>query len=117
MMRRIIIKHVKKTIMGALLLLPSALLQAAEITGQTLTLDENRGNCLLCHQIAGSSNGGTLGPELRDIRHKYPDRKLLQQMLWDASSLNSHTIMPPYGRFRLLSTDEIDKIIDFLYKL
>ena len=39
-----------------------------------LAFDRGKGNCLTCHQIKGGDLPGTIGPELKDLKSKYPDR-------------------------------------------
>ena len=43
--------------------------------GKKLAFDRSKGNCLTCHVIKGGKFPGTLGPELIDIKSKYPNRE------------------------------------------
>ena len=56
-----------------------ALSQSATTEGQKLAFDRGKGNCLTCHVIKGGEYPGTLGPELIDIKSKYPNR---DNFLW-----------------------------------
>ncbi len=85
--------------------------------GQLLALDANKGNCHSCHNIPGAGSSGNLGPVLSDIAIKYPDIKQLQAFLRDPALERPNTIMPPYGRHRILSEDEIIKVSKFIHKL
>jgi len=51
------------------------------------------------------------------MKIKYPDRNKLFDRIYDPSSINPNTIMPPYGKNEILSTKEISDIIDYLYTL
>lgn len=85
--------------------------------GQRLAFDRAKGNCLSCHAIEGGDLPGTIGPALRDIRRKYPDRNDLVAILTDETRRNPQTAMPPFGRNRILTEQEIDAIVDFLQTL
>ncbi|MGR8947493.1 MAG: sulfur oxidation c-type cytochrome SoxX [Gammaproteobacteria bacterium] len=86
------------------------------IDGRALTFETERGNCLACHQIPGGQQMGDIGPPLVDMRNRFPDRDRLHAQIWDASAVNIDTMMPPYGRQQILSDEEINAIIDFLYE-
>jgi L-cysteine S-thiosulfotransferase len=85
--------------------------------GQELAFDRGKGNCLTCHQIKGGDLAGTIAPELKDIKSKYPDRKDLIAILTDETQRNPLTVMPPFGRNRILTEQEINAIVDFLQTL
>ncbi len=48
--------------------------QSAAAEGQKLAFDRGKGNCLTCHVIKGGDLPGSIGPQLVDIKSKYPDR-------------------------------------------
>ena len=91
--------------------------QSAAAEGQKLAFDRSKGNCLTCHVIKGGTLPGTIGPELRDIKSKYPKREDLIAILNDAPLRNPLTVMPPFGRNRILTPKEIDAVVDFLQTL
>jgi L-cysteine S-thiosulfotransferase len=91
--------------------------QSAAAEGQKLALDRGKGNCLTCHEIKGGDLPGSIGPELKDIKSKYPDRKDLVAILTDETQRNPQTVMPPFGRNRILTEQEINAIVDFLQTL
>jgi sulfur-oxidizing protein SoxX len=57
--------------------------QSSAAEGQKLAFDRAKGNCLSCHEIEGGELPGTIGPPLRDIKRKYPDRADLVAILTD----------------------------------
>ena len=91
--------------------------QSAAAEGQKLAFDRGKGNCLTCHAIKGGNLPGTIGPALTDIKSKYPDRAELVAILYDETKRNPQTVMPPFGRNRILTDQEINAIVDFLQTL
>ena len=91
--------------------------QSAAAEGQKLAFDRGKGNCLTCHEIKGGDLPGTIGPALKDIKTKYPDRNELVAIVTDESKRNPQTVMPPFGRNRILTENEINAIVDFLQTL
>jgi L-cysteine S-thiosulfotransferase len=91
--------------------------QSAVTEGQKLAFDRGKGNCLTCHVIKGGDLPGTIGPELKDLKAKYPDRKELTAIIFDETKRNPQTMMPPFGRNRILTEQEISAIVDFLQTL
>lgn len=85
--------------------------------GQLIAFDPARGNCLACHVLPGGQLPGNVGPPLADVADRYPDAASLRQQIWDAAVTNPNTIMPPYGRNRLLSDQEIDQLVEYLRSL
>jgi sulfur-oxidizing protein SoxX len=91
--------------------------QSAASEGERLAFDRGKGNCLTCHVIKGGDLPGSIGPELKDIKGKYPDRADLVAILNDETKRNPQTVMPPFGRNRILTEQEINAIVDFLQTL
>jgi L-cysteine S-thiosulfotransferase len=95
----------------------SAQAQSAAAEGQKLAFDRSKGNCLTCHVIKGGEYPGSLGPELVDLKGKYPDRADLVAIVTDETLRNPLTVMPPFGRNRILTEQEINAVVDFLQTL
>jgi len=102
---------------GIIFLLPTALIAAQPHPGKIIAFDRSKGNCLACHVIDDGQLPGNAGPPLMNIKQRYPDRKALRSQIWDATAKNPISIMPPFGRHRILSESEIDLIVDYLYTL
>jgi sulfur-oxidizing protein SoxX len=85
--------------------------------GQKIAFDRGKGNCLTCHDIRGGDLPGTIGPQLKDIKSKYPDRNDLVAIVTDETKRNPLTVMPPFGRNRILTEQEINAVVDFLQTL
>ena len=75
------------------------------------------GNCLACHAIAGGESPGNMGPALVNIRQRFPVRADLKARLYDATVFNPISAMPPFGKHGILTDDEIEKVMDFIYTL
>ena len=98
-------------------LAPPARAQSAAAEGQKLAFDRGKGNCLTCHVIKSGDLPGTIGPELVDIKKKYPNRDELVAIVFDETKRNPLTVMPPFGRNRILTEQEISAVVDFLQTL
>lgn len=92
----------------------------AAAQGARLAQDVSKGNCLACHAMPSDAMAVTsanIGPPLIAIRARFPDRERLRRQIWDAGSINPDTVMPPFGKHQILTTQEIDLIVDYLYTL
>ncbi|MGR9036770.1 MAG: sulfur oxidation c-type cytochrome SoxX [Gammaproteobacteria bacterium] len=85
--------------------------------GKKLAFQRGKGNCLACHAIEDGESPGNIGPLLKNIRDRFSDKKQLRAQIWDATEFNSETSMPPFGRNKILSEEEIDEIVEYLWSL
>ncbi len=85
--------------------------------GKAIAFERGRGNCLACHVIAGGEFAGNYGPPLLLMKTRFPDRADLRAQIWDASVKEPTTRMPPYGRHRILTEEEIDLLVEFIHTL
>ncbi len=88
---------------------------SAPLPGEVLAFDRSKGNCLTCHDIKGGDAPGNVGPPLADMKSRYPDRKQLAAIIFDETKRNPLTVMPPFGRNLILTKQEIESVVDFLY--
>jgi len=93
----------------------SAHAQAPAPPGQALAFDRAKGNCLTCHDIKGGDSPGNVGPPLADMKARFPDRSELAAIVFDETKRNPESVMPPFGRNLILTRDEIEAVVDFLY--
>jgi L-cysteine S-thiosulfotransferase len=110
------VKLAATAVFSAVLSVPLAQAQSAAADGQKLAFDRGKGNCLTCHEIKGGDLPGTIGPQLKDLKGRY-DRNELVAIVNDETSRNPLTVMPPFGRNRILTEQEINAIVDFLQTL
>jgi L-cysteine S-thiosulfotransferase len=90
------------------------------MTGQELAFSTAKGNCLACHQMPGDPaaiTSANIGPPLIGMKDRFPDRARLRAQIWDATAFNKDTVMPPFGKHKVLSDDELDKIVDYVADL
>ncbi len=85
--------------------------------GRQLAFERRKGNCLACHVIEGGELAGNYGPPLLMMKARFPDRDVLRQQVWDAEERNPETRMPPFGRHKILTEEEIDLVVDYLLTL
>ena len=85
--------------------------------GKALAFDRYKGNCLACHFVEGGELTGNYGPPLIAMKIRYPDREVLRAQISDAAVKNPDTRMPPFGRNRILSEEEIDLVTDYIHTL
>lgn len=85
--------------------------------GQALAFDRLKGNCLACHTMRGSDVPSNVGPVLDNMKTRFPNKADLIAILTDETQRNPQTVMPAFGRNRILTQHEIDLIIAFLYTL
>jgi len=93
--------------------------QAAGLNGREIAHDVFRGNCLACHQIPGDRTAVSLadiGPVLAQMRERFPDRAALRIQIWDSTVGNPQTVMPPFGKHKVLTEEEIDAVVDYIYQ-
>lgn len=83
--------------------------------GQKLAFDRSMGNCLACHTMKGSDVPSNVGPKLSNIKVMFPNRKDLYSILYDEETRNPQTVMPAFGKNLILTPEQINQIIDFLY--
>jgi sulfur-oxidizing protein SoxX len=102
---------------GTLLAAGAAQAQSGAAEGQKIAFDRGKGNCLTCHVIKGGDLPGSIAPPLVGIKSKYPDRNELIAIVTDETKRNPLTVMPPFGRNRILTEQEINAVVDFLQTL
>ncbi|GAB4511593.1 MAG: sulfur oxidation c-type cytochrome SoxX [Sulfuricaulis sp.] len=84
--------------------------------GGCIVLERTKGNCMGCHQIAGTSSGD-IATKMENMAKRWPDKAKLREQIFDASKANPNTVMPPFGRHQILTADEIDKVVEFVLSL
>jgi sulfur-oxidizing protein SoxX len=109
-------------LMGTLLLgsiAPASAEEAKTVVekGKEVAFDRKKGNCLACHAMDDGSLPGNIGPPLVSMKLRFPDKDVLRAQIWDATVRNPNSIMPPFGRHKMLSEEEIDWITEYVHGL
>ncbi len=84
---------------------------AAPSEAQALVL----ANCQQCHEVKGIPDFGNVAPSLVDLKTRYPDRKDVTAIIEDETKRNPQTVMPLFGRNLILTRQQIETIVDYLY--
>ena len=79
----------------------------------------DKGNCLACHSLpaAMARPGGDVGPALAGTRMRELGAGGVRAILDDPMAANGNTLMPPYGKHRILDAAELDAVVRFLQAL
>jgi sulfur-oxidizing protein SoxX len=85
--------------------------------GKQIAFDRKKGNCLTCHQIAGGKLMGNIGPPLIAMKARFPDKAKLRDLIWDMTARNPNTMMPAFGKYRVISEKEIDAVVEYVQSL
>ena len=107
-------------LLGACLAGPAQAVEVKkEMPGQEIAFDNKRGNCLACHAMPGTKGemAGSIAPPLIAMKLRFPDRAKLRAQIWDATVANDKTSMPPFGKHKILTEEEVDKVVDFVHTL
>jgi sulfur-oxidizing protein SoxX len=85
--------------------------------GKDVVYTRTKGNCISCHMMPGGDLPGNYGPPLVQMQARFPKQQDLFNQIYDARVKNPLTIMPPFGAHRMLSEDEINWLVEYLYTL
>jgi L-cysteine S-thiosulfotransferase len=110
--------------MRAALIALSTLFAASAAAQGTAALDlftqPEKGHCVACHQLpagAGPETANDVGPRLEGARMRSLGREGIRDVINDPTRANPQSVMPPYGRHRLLDPREIETLAEFLHAL
>jgi len=107
-------------LLGALMSFPATAADGAGSViekGKAVSVDRKKGNCLACHAMDDGTLPGNIGPPLIAMKARFPDKAKLRAQIWDATVANPNSIMIPFGRNRVLSEEEIDQVVEYIYTL
>jgi|CXWL01.1.fsa_nt_gi sulfur-oxidizing protein SoxX len=87
------------------------------MAGKKIAFERDKGNCLACHAIADGESPGNIGPELKSLSTRFKSKQQLREQVWDATVFNPETSMPPFGKNKIITEQEIDQLVDYLWSL
>ena len=85
--------------------------------GKAIAFNRSKGNCLACHMIEGGESPGNVGPPLIAMKARYPEKEVLRAQIFDATAFNPDSAMVPFGKHRVLTEDEINKVTEYIWTL
>lgn len=85
--------------------------------GQEIAFSRKKGNCLACHKIKGGKLPGNIAPPLVAMQQRFPDKAKLRAQIFDSTVASPNSIMPPFGRHKIISGKEIDLVTEFIHQL
>ena len=80
----------------------------------------DKGHCIACHQLPeghGPASRADVGPRLEGTRMRALGREGLRLAIADPARANADTLMPPFGRHRILEAAEIEALVSYLHAL
>jgi L-cysteine S-thiosulfotransferase len=110
------------SLLAALLVSAAAVAADAkkEETGKDIAYNRSKGNCLACHAMPSMPDAeqpGNIGPPLIAMSARYPDKEAMRAKIYDATVSNPMSVMPPVGKHGVLTEEELNKLVDFIYGL
>ena len=87
------------------------------VTGKSLAFNKKKGNCLACHLISGGDQPGNIAPPLIGMKGRFPDKAKLRTQIAEPRTANPNSMMPPFSAHGVLSEEEIDLVVDYVYSL
>jgi len=91
-----------------------------KMEGRKIVFDRKKGNCLSCHAIPNdpkAESAGNIAPPFIMMKARYPDRAKLRAQIWNSTQANPRTAMPPFGKHRILTEQEIDQVVEYIQSL
>jgi sulfur-oxidizing protein SoxX len=52
-----------------------------------------------------------------NMKARFPDKAKLRAQIFDATKNNPNTIMPPFGKHRILTEQELDAVVEWVLTL
>jgi L-cysteine S-thiosulfotransferase len=89
-----------------------------ELDPVKIMTNSNIGNCTACHAIPAEPSivAGDMGPPFIGMKDRFPDIAKLKAAIADQKAFSSETIMPPFGRTKILTPEQIDVVAQYIYQ-
>ena len=108
----------RATVLGALAIAAALSARADRpLTAVEIFVQRDKGYCIACHQLppgAGPASTSDVGPKLEGTRMRALGKAGISAAISDPTIANPDTVMPPFGRHRILDAKEIDRLVEFL---
>ena len=93
---------------------------AQQPTAAELFARADQGHCMACHRLPQGvlpASRADLGPALEGARMRALGKPGIRGAIEDPMRANPDTVMPPFGRHRILEAAEIERLVEFLHAL
>ena len=89
-----------------------------ELNPEKIMLDSNGGNCYACHAVPAKPEvvAGTMGPPFIGMKARFESIEKLRAAIADQKAISPETIMPPFGRNKILTSEQIDNVAKHIYQ-
>jgi sulfur-oxidizing protein SoxX len=67
--------------------------------------------------IPGGESPGAIGPALVAMQARYPSKDALAAQIWDPTVKNPEVVMPPFGKHEILTEQEFNDVVEFVWSL
>jgi sulfur-oxidizing protein SoxX len=85
--------------------------------GKKIANDRKLGNCVACHSMPDAESPGAIGPALVAMQARYPDKGKLRAQIWDATVANPDSSMPPFGKHGILSEQQFNDVVEYIWSI
>lgn len=85
--------------------------------GKKVANDRGKGNCVACHHMADAVSPGSIGPPLVAMQTRYETKEELAKQIWDATVRTPDAAMPPFGRHKILTEQEFNDVVEYIWSL
>lgn len=92
--------------------------KAVEMNAEKIMSDPNIGNCYACHAVPSRPDivAGNMAPPFIGMKARFPDIAKLRAAVADQKVFAPDTIMPPFGRNKILTPEQIDVVVQNIYQ-
>lgn len=86
--------------------------------GKKIAFALKQGNCVACHSLPGAAMPGNVGPPLGPwVRGVFHSRSDLVKYLYDPQGKFPHTVMPAFGRNKILTDKQLEQVAAYIWSL
>jgi sulfur-oxidizing protein SoxX len=103
--------------LSTLATIPAVVLAGDVEKGKEIAWDRTKGNCVACHYMPEAQSPGKIGPALVAIQGRFESREKLAEQIYDATVANPESSMPPFGKHKILSDEEFDNVVEYIWSL
>jgi sulfur-oxidizing protein SoxX len=97
--------------------IPATALAADVEKGKEIAWDRKKGNCVACHYMPEAQSPGKIGPALVAIQGRFESKEKLRAQIYDATVANPDSSMPPFGKHKILSDEEFENVVEYIWSL